>query len=155
MQVLLADHSATLGNPLFLIKARMQAYSPFLPVGAQHHYTSSVHALSSVVKAEGIKGLGRGVSAAMLRTAMVSYTFPWQSLVVVHPVLPYVQGSSVQLPSYNYAKSVIVRNGWLGENSYWTYLWSSSVSGICVVRIRLASSGNQGHTLNRLMRSDE
>ncbi len=41
----------------------------------------------------------------------------------------------MQLPSYNYAKSVIVRNGWLKESSYWTYLASSSVSGICVVGV--------------------
>jgi hypothetical protein len=37
---------ASLGNPLFLIKARMQAYSPALPVGAQHYYKNSFHALS-------------------------------------------------------------------------------------------------------------
>ncbi|KAI5450081.1 Mitochondrial oxaloacetate carrier protein [Naganishia albida] len=102
---------ATLGNPLFLIKARMQAYSPALPVGAQHHYRSSFHALSEVVKNEGKLGLVRGVGSAMLRTAM---------------------GSSVQLPSYNYAKRVLTANGYTAENSYWTYLASSSFSGICV-----------------------
>ncbi len=62
---------ATLGNPLYLIKARMQAYSPALPVGAQHYYTSSFNALASVVRKEGARGLSRGVTAAMLRTAMV------------------------------------------------------------------------------------
>ncbi|KAJ9096222.1 hypothetical protein QFC20_006466 [Naganishia adeliensis] len=102
---------ATLGNPLFLIKARMQAYSPALPVGAQHNYRSSIHALSEVVKNEGKLGLVRGVGSAMLRTAM---------------------GSSVQLPSYNYAKRVLMVNGYTAENSYWTYLASSSFSGICV-----------------------
>ncbi|GHJ89954.1 hypothetical protein NliqN6_6356 [Naganishia liquefaciens] len=102
---------ATLGNPLFLIKARMQAYSPALPVGAQHHYRSSFHALSSVVQNEGKLGLVRGVGSAMLRTAM---------------------GSSVQLPSYNYAKRFLTSNGYMSENSYWTYLASSSFSGICV-----------------------
>lgn len=64
--------SATLGNPLFLIKARMQAYSPALPIGTQHAYRNSIHALSSVVKKEGWMGLSRGVGSAMLRTAMVS-----------------------------------------------------------------------------------
>ena len=68
-------HSATLGNPLFLIKARMQAYSPALPVGAQHHYRSSFHALSSVVQNEGKLGLVRGVGSAMLRTAMVRVSY--------------------------------------------------------------------------------
>lgn len=65
--------AATLGNPLFLIKARMQAYSPALPVGAQHHYRSSFHALRSVVQNEGKLGLVRGVGSAMLRTAMVCH----------------------------------------------------------------------------------
>ncbi|KAJ9104741.1 hypothetical protein QFC19_003882 [Naganishia cerealis] len=102
---------ATLGNPLFLIKARMQAYSPALPVGAQHNYRSSIHALTSVVQNEGKLGLVRGVGSAMLRTAM---------------------GSSVQLPSYNYAKRLLTSNGFTAENSYWTYLASSSFSGICV-----------------------
>lgn len=102
---------ATLGNPLFLIKARMQAYSPALPIGTQHAYRNSFHALSSVVKNEGWAGLGRGVGSAMLRTAM---------------------GSSVQLPSYNYAKQKLVQNGLMADNSYWTYLVSSSFSGICV-----------------------
>lgn len=49
----------------------MQAYSPALPVGAQHNYRSSFHALSSVVQNEGKLGLVRGVGSAMLRTAMV------------------------------------------------------------------------------------
>jgi len=102
---------ACLGNPLFLIKARMQAYSPALPVGAQHNYKSSVHALSTIFRAEGFRGLVRGIDAAMLRTAM---------------------GSSVQLPSYNWTKSHLVRNGISDPNSIWTFLASSSVSGICV-----------------------
>lgn len=46
---------------------------------------------------------------------------------------PGIQGSSVQLPSYNYAKRVLTANGYTAENSYWTYLASSSFSGICVV----------------------
>lgn len=50
----------------------MQAYSPALPIGTQHAYRSSFHALSSVVSHEGWGGLTRGVGSAMLRTAMVS-----------------------------------------------------------------------------------
>lgn len=63
---------AIMGNPLFLIKARIQAFSPSHPVGAQHEYRGGFHALSSIFKAEGIRGLWRGVDAAMLRTAMGS-----------------------------------------------------------------------------------
>jgi len=102
---------ACLGNPLFLIKARMQAYSPALPVGAQHYYKSSFDAFRTIWRAEKARGLIRGIDAAVLRTSM---------------------GSSVQLPSYNWTKNQIVSNGLLPANSIWTYLASSSVSGICV-----------------------
>ncbi|KDQ15627.1 hypothetical protein BOTBODRAFT_31517 [Botryobasidium botryosum FD-172 SS1] len=103
---------AFLGNPLFLIKARMQAYSPALPVGAQRQYRSSFHALSTIFKAERFRGLIRGVDAAMLRTAM---------------------GSSVQLPSYIFTKTKLVEYGIMKPDSTWTFLASSSVSGACVL----------------------
>lgn len=50
----------------------MQAYSPALPVGTQHHYRSSWDALSTIWKAEKWRGLVRGVDAAALRTGMGS-----------------------------------------------------------------------------------
>ncbi|TDL28104.1 oxaloacetate carrier [Rickenella mellea] len=102
---------ASLGNPLFLIKARMQAYSPALPVGTQHYYKNSFHALSMIFKAERWRGLVRGMDAATLRTSM---------------------GSSVQLPSYNWTKNRLVEKGISNSNSVWTFLASSAVSGACV-----------------------
>ncbi|KAH7881012.1 oxaloacetate carrier [Lentinula edodes] len=102
---------ASLGNPLFLIKARMQAYSPALPVGAQHYYKNSFDALSTIFRAERFRGLVRGIDAAILRTSM---------------------GSSVQLPSYNFTKYQLVKRGILPDNSAWTFLASSFVSGACV-----------------------
>lgn len=91
----------------------MQAYSPALPVGTQHHYKSSFDALSTIFRADGFRGLIRGIDAAILRTAM---------------------GSSVQLPSYNWTKSILVNHGILPADSHWTWLASSTVSGACVVR---------------------
>ena len=67
-----ADRSAGLGSPLFLVKARIQAYSPAFPVGAQHYYKNSFDALTTIMKSDGVRGLWRGVNAAFLRTAMVS-----------------------------------------------------------------------------------
>ncbi|KAJ7878594.1 mitochondrial carrier domain-containing protein, partial [Mycena leptocephala] len=107
---------AALGNPLFLIKARMQAYSPALPVGAQHYYKNSFHALSTIFRAEGVRGLVRGIDAAILRTSM---------------------GSSVQLPSYNLTKNFLVSRDILPANSTWTFLASSAVSGVCVALTRM------------------
>ncbi|WVO17315.1 hypothetical protein L204_105007 [Cryptococcus depauperatus] len=102
---------ALLGSPLFLVKARMQAYSPQLPVGAQHYYKSSFDALKIILKSDGILGLWRGVNAALLRNVM---------------------GSSVQLPSYNLGKHYLVSSLGMGAESFWTFLAASSVSGVCV-----------------------
>ncbi|KAG2117970.1 mitochondrial carrier domain-containing protein [Suillus discolor] len=102
---------ASLGNPLFLIKARMQAYSPILPVGTQHYYKSSFDALVTIFRTEKFWGLLRGMDAAILRTAM---------------------GSSVQLPTYKWTKNQLGSHGLLPSNSILTYLVSSSVSGVCV-----------------------
>jgi len=41
--------------------------------------------------------------------------------------------SQAQLPSYNFTKEKLVKNGILPADSLWTYLASSSVSGACVV----------------------
>ncbi|KAF8336334.1 mitochondrial carrier domain-containing protein [Cantharellus anzutake] len=102
---------AMLGNPLFLVKARMQAYSPTLPVGTQRYYKSSFDALQQIYKAEGLKGYLRGMDAAILRTGM---------------------GSSVQLPSYTYAKSKLSEYELMRPDSTWTFLVSSAFSGVCV-----------------------
>ncbi|KAF5388573.1 hypothetical protein D9757_004708 [Collybiopsis confluens] len=109
---------ASLGNPMFLIKARMQAYSPALPVGAQHYYKNSFNALSTIFKAERFRGLVRGIDAAILRTSMGSSAS--------------ISSRFVQLPSYNFTKNQLVKNGILPANSTWTFLASSSVSGFCV-----------------------
>ncbi|GFZ48008.1 Mitochondrial oxaloacetate transport protein [Saitozyma sp. JCM 24511] len=97
---------AVLGSPLFLVKA----YSPALPVGAQHKYRNSFDALRTILRSDGLRGLWRGSGAAMLRTA---------------------SGSSVQLPSYNATKNVLASWGW-APNSYATYFTASAVSGVCV-----------------------
>jgi len=102
---------AILGNPLFLVKARMQAYSPSLPVGTQRYYKSSLDALRQIYKSEGLKGYCRGMDAAILRTAM---------------------GSSVQLPSYTYAKGKLSENGLMSPDSTWTFVVSSAFSSVCV-----------------------
>ncbi|KAJ3201427.1 Mitochondrial oxaloacetate carrier protein [Entophlyctis luteolus] len=84
---------AAIGSPFFLIKTRMQSYSPNIRVGAQHSYVlgglrkSLVH----IYTKEGLAGLWRGADASMLRTAV---------------------GSGVQLSTYDASKEVLVRSGW-------------------------------------------
>ncbi|KAJ3328767.1 Mitochondrial oxaloacetate carrier protein [Blyttiomyces sp. JEL0837] len=84
---------ACIASPLYLIKTRMQSYSPHLAVGHQHSYVTegTVRALWHVWKFEGLRGLWRGVDAAMLRTGV---------------------GSAVQLSSYDGCKQALLRSGW-------------------------------------------
>lgn len=120
---------AILGNPLFLVKARMQAYSPYFQIGkTSYKYKNTFDGLRSIVKSDGfVRGLSRGMDAAILRTAM---------------------GSTVQLPAYNWAKTYLVNlnetntfayNPFLymagKPNSFWTYLASSTFSGLCVCAV--------------------
>lgn len=74
-----------LGNPLFLVKARLQAYSPLHAIGkasSRYNYKGTYDGLRSIVRSDGWGGLVRGIDAAVLRTAM---------------------GSTVQLPAYNWS----------------------------------------------------
>lgn len=122
------------GNPFFLIKARMQAYNPVLPVGTQHYYKHSWDALSSVWKAERWRGLIRGMDAAIIRTAMGSSVSASPVSFRLSEVIQRVD-TQVQLPSYNWTKRSIVENGWGKADSTWTFLASSAVSGACVVSV--------------------
>ena len=101
---------AAAGSPFFLVKTRLQSYSPFLPVGTQHQYKNAWDGLRQIYTAEGVKGLYRGVGPAMVRTAF---------------------GSSVQLPTYFMAKRRLV--SWFGmEDGAPLHLLSTTASGIVV-----------------------
>ena len=66
--------SAAVGSPFFLVKTRIQSHSPMqgLAVGTQHAYRGTLHALASIVQADGWRGLFTGVQAAMLRYVLPS-----------------------------------------------------------------------------------
>ncbi|KAK4631169.1 Mitochondrial oxaloacetate transport protein [Fulvia fulva] len=104
---------ALLGSPFFLVKTRLQSFSPFLPVGTQHHYRNAADGMRQIYGAEGIKGLWRGVGPAMVRTGF---------------------GSSVQLPTYFFAKRLLQRNFDIKDGAP-LHLMSSTASGfvVCVV----------------------
>jgi solute carrier family 25, member 34/35 len=104
---------AAAGSPFFLVKTRLQSFSPFLPVGTQHKYRNAADGLSQIYRAEGVRGLYRGVGPAMVRTGF---------------------GSSVQLPTYFFAKRRLVRHLGMEEGPA-LHLASSAASGfvVCVV----------------------
>ena len=80
---------AMAGSPMFLVKTRLQSFSPFLPVGTQHPYKNSIDGLRQIRAKEGVRGLYRGLTASMVRTGA---------------------GSSVQLPTYFFAKRRLMRH---------------------------------------------
>ncbi|KAK8170365.1 mitochondrial carrier domain-containing protein [Phyllosticta citribraziliensis] len=101
---------AMAGSPFFLIKTRLQSYSPFLPVGTQHKYKNGWDGMKQIYGHEGVKGLYRGVGPAMVRTGF---------------------GSSVQLPTYFFAKRRLVRHLGMEEGPA-LHLASSTASGFVV-----------------------
>ena len=101
---------AAAGSPFFLVKTRLQSYSPFLPVGTQHGYRNAVDGMSKIWRSEGLSGLYRGVGPAMIRTGF---------------------GSSVQLPTYFFAKRRLVKHFGLDEGPA-LHLTSSACSGFVV-----------------------
>ena len=101
---------AMVGSPFFLVKTRLQSYSPFLPVGTQHKYRNAVDGFRTISRTEGFKGLYRGVGSAMVRTGF---------------------GSSVQLPTYFFAKRRLQKYFGMQEG-VGLHLASSAVSGFVV-----------------------
>ncbi|KAF2859950.1 putative mitochondrial oxaloacetate transporter [Piedraia hortae CBS 480.64] len=101
---------AMAGSPFFLVKTRLQSYSPFRPVGTQHQYTSAWDGLRKIYSAEGFKGLYRGVGPAMVRTGF---------------------GSSVQLPTYFLAKRQLQKHFDMSDGPR-LHLLSSAASGVVV-----------------------
>ncbi|RQM06275.1 hypothetical protein DH86_00001080 [Scytalidium sp. 3C] len=101
---------AAAGSPFFLVKTRLQSFSPFAPVGTQHRYRNAFDGMRQIYSAEGVRGLYRGVGAAMVRTGF---------------------GSSVQLPTYFFAKRRLQKH--LGmEDGPALHLASSTASGFVV-----------------------
>ena len=47
---------AAAGSPFFLVKTRLQSFSPFLPVGTQHQYRNAWDGLRKIYKGQGVRG---------------------------------------------------------------------------------------------------
>ncbi|ORY86135.1 mitochondrial carrier domain-containing protein [Protomyces lactucae-debilis] len=104
-----------IGSPFFLVKTRMQSYSPVFAVGTQHHYKGNIDAFRKIIAESGARGLMKGADAAVLRTGA---------------------GSSVQLPIYNASKRFIQKHDLISEGPR-MHLAASAVSGfgVCCVMV--------------------
>jgi solute carrier family 25 protein 34/35 len=58
---------ATLGSPFFLVKSRLQAQSNSFKAAESHRYSGMMDGLSQIIKADGFRGLMRGVDGALPR----------------------------------------------------------------------------------------
>ena len=102
---------AVLASPFFLVKTRMQSYSKTGAVGQQTYYSGAFDGLSLIYKAEGFKGLYRGVDAAILRTGA---------------------GSAAQLPVYNLTKNFVLKHNLANDNTLLLHFISASMAGLGV-----------------------
>ncbi|KAI9205007.1 mitochondrial carrier domain-containing protein [Polychytrium aggregatum] len=108
---------ALTASPLFLVKTRMQSYSPELSsVGHQHAYVTqgTLRSLQIIYRNEGLRGLWRGVDAAMFRSGVAS---------------------AVQLASYDKSKQLLKGTGWFhlgpyGDGNLDLHLAASSITGL-------------------------
>ena len=114
---------AAAGSPFFLVKTRLQSFSPFLPVGTQHGYKNAVDGFRKIYTNEGVRGLYRGVGAAMVRTGF---------------------GSSVQLPTYFFAKRRLVKHLGMEEGPA-LHLASSTASGFVVCCVMHPPGTTENH----------
>lgn len=102
---------AMLGSPLYLIKTRQQSFSPvFKNIGHQHEITSAISALREIYRNEGLKGIYRGVDAAMARAGV---------------------GSAVQMPTYMIGKDILISRFGLSD-SIGTHFATSMFAGLLV-----------------------
>lgn len=117
---------AMAGSPFFLVKTRLQSFSPFLAVGTQHQYKNALDGLRQIYKSEGVKGLYRGMGASMVRTGA---------------------GSSVQLPTYFFAKRRLIKHAGMTDGPA-LHLMSSAVSGfvVCLFMRKYRQLMNLPHT---------
>lgn len=107
-----------LGSPFFLVKTRMQSYSPVFAIGTQHNYTGVFDAFRKIIATSGYRGLMKGADAAILRTGA---------------------GSSVQLPIYNASKRFIERHDLINEGPR-KHLAASAASGVGVCCVMVCSN---------------
>ncbi|KAI8915938.1 mitochondrial carrier domain-containing protein [Gorgonomyces haynaldii] len=89
---------SAIASPLFLVKTRMQSYAgKTVSVGHQHADVTkgAWFVLKSIYRREGVRGLWRGADASMLRTGV---------------------GSAVQLSSYDFFKTQLLKTGFFHMN---------------------------------------
>ncbi|KAL1428503.1 hypothetical protein MTO96_002875 [Rhipicephalus appendiculatus] len=104
---------AFVGSPLYLVKVQLQAQSATpIAVGYQHNHESMLAAFLRIYRRDHVRGLWRGVNAALLRVST---------------------GSAVQLTTFSKIKSQINHIAIFRDRPWFEALVASSASGLVVV----------------------
>jgi len=107
---------AAIGSPVDMVRVKLQGesgrivdgiYTTGLRAGHAPRHAHTLRAFRDIAQNEGVAGLWRGVSAAMLRVALLS---------------------AAQLSTYDHAKQIALRSGWLAEGPQ-LHICCSSLSG--------------------------
>jgi solute carrier family 25, member 34/35 len=100
---------STVGCPLYMIKTQIQAQSfGTYAVGFQHGHKSTFDALRRIVQESGIRGLWRGWTGILARTAV---------------------GSSAQLSTFSMSKDLLIQYEMFSDSIFYTALGASLISG--------------------------
>eukprot|EP00123_Amoebidium_parasiticum_P000117 comp10292_c1_seq1/m.5103 comp10292_c1_seq1/g.5103 ORF comp10292_c1_seq1/g.5103 comp10292_c1_seq1/m.5103 type:complete len:186 (-) comp10292_c1_seq1:43-600(-) len=101
------------GQPFYLAKTRLQAYSTGkIAVGTQHGHTSTISCFRDILRQDGIPGLFRGISGAVTRVAA---------------------GSAIQLSTYDECKRFFIQKVGLRSDALTTHFVSSLMASFYVV----------------------
>jgi solute carrier family 25 (mitochondrial uncoupling protein), member 27 len=123
-------------SPADLIKVRMQADSRMLSQGIQPRYTGMADALTKIIRAEGFRGLWKGVVPNAQRAFLVNMG---------------------ELTCYDQAKHLIIRKQICSDNLY-AHTLASVASGLSattlscpadVIKTRMMNQGKEGKAMYR------
>ncbi|XP_064459710.1 solute carrier family 25 member 35-like [Ornithodoros turicata] len=104
---------AFIGSPLYQVKVQLQAQSSApIAVGYQHKHEGTLSAFLRIYRENGVHGLWRGSTAALLRVS---------------------SGSAVQLSTFSKSKALINEFPIFREHTWLNALVASSISGVVVV----------------------
>lgn len=98
-----------LAVPADLVKVRMQADGRLVASGATPRYTSLCHALTTIVRQDGVRGLYKGATPAVQRAALVNLG---------------------ELATYDQAKQSILASGMVQQEGIATHVGAAVFSGL-------------------------
>ncbi len=120
---------AVFGSPFFLVKVRQQTHSTHTPVGHQHELKGMVESLRAIYRADGVRGLWRGVDGAVPRTMVGCPAGRRLGYGRLGSTLAQV-GGGTQMATYDHVKHYLERTSHL--KGIQLHFAASMVAGVAV-----------------------